>query len=297
MKQWMKYIVVVIIFTFMAVFFLPKSEVKATGEDENLTVSENDIMTIADSWNVTVQYNLDGGIWLDADGGEISTTQEITVSGSADGNGSTTIYINSITPQKTDCSFNGWYCTVSNVNTSETIAGNIYPVNSQIKIMENVYAGAEITFTAQWEVKEGDAPVDTTIVYVEYITNGGESKFEASEIGKDETETFLITLPDDVPVWDGYRFLGWHCDKNNTMYNPGTEVVFNWSEYPDGGTITFMGQWAGDISVEGEQKLSINGLYMLGDGSWKVNEDPTVYEGGNLFYVPADGNYTFTVAE
>ena len=40
-----------------------------------------------------------------------------------------------------------------------------------------------------------------------------------------------------------------------------------------------------------------NNQYTLGEGSWTVDSDGYTYSGGTKFYVPEDGEYTFTVTQ
>ncbi len=48
------------------------------------------------------------------------------------------------------------------------------------------------------------------------------------------------------------------------------------------------------ISQSGVYALKAGEKYHLAQGQWKVDGDKSVYQGGNDFYVSADGNYSFT---
>lgn len=48
------------------------------------------------------------------------------------------------------------------------------------------------------------------------------------------------------------------------------------------------------ISESGVYALKAGVKYHLTDGKWKLDSDKSVYQGGNDFYVSADGNYTFS---
>ena len=48
------------------------------------------------------------------------------------------------------------------------------------------------------------------------------------------------------------------------------------------------------ISESGVYALKAGVKYHLADGKWKLDSDKSVYQGGNDFYVSADGNYTFS---
>lgn len=48
------------------------------------------------------------------------------------------------------------------------------------------------------------------------------------------------------------------------------------------------------ISGSGEYTLKAGVKYHLAEGKWKVDGDKSVYQGGNDFYVNADGSYTFS---
>lgn len=48
------------------------------------------------------------------------------------------------------------------------------------------------------------------------------------------------------------------------------------------------------ISKSGEYTLKVGVKYHLADGKWKLAGDSSVYQGGNDFYVNADGTYTFS---
>lgn len=48
------------------------------------------------------------------------------------------------------------------------------------------------------------------------------------------------------------------------------------------------------ISKNGDYALKAGVKYHLADGKWKLAGDSSVYQGGNDFYVNADGNYTFS---
>ena len=47
------------------------------------------------------------------------------------------------------------------------------------------------------------------------------------------------------------------------------------------------------ISQSGVYALKAGEKYHLAQGQWKVDGDKSVYQGGNDFYVSADGNYSF----
>ena len=51
------------------------------------------------------------------------------------------------------------------------------------------------------------------------------------------------------------------------------------------------------IPGSGTFLLNGNDEYILGPGNWKVGDDGYSYNGDQVFYLPADGNYTFTGQE
>lgn len=62
-------------------------------------------------------------------------------------------------------------------------------------------------------------------------------------------------------------------------------ITVSGSETPETGSV---------ISESGVYELKAGEKYHLAEGNWKVDGDKSVYQGGNDFYVAADGSYKFT---
>lgn len=78
--------------------------------------------------------------------------------------------------------------------------------------------------------------------------------------------------------------------ENNSFSMPASNVTVSVSFVKDGG------DEPADLTVSesGTRKLQAGTAYVFGPGTWKIEGDATVYQGGNTFYVPADGTYIFT---
>mgnify|MGYP003304620654 CR=1 FL=1 len=238
MKQWIKYVGVILIFAVMVGYFLPYSKVEVNASIAKL-ISENSISSLSNNsdvedvtvsenetsiWSVIVQYNLNGG--SDAAGVFVQTeyTADLTSAGYSE---DIYAYIPEEAPQRTGYIFGGWSCNISDF-------GEVCEPGIELYFTRSAHSGATITFTAIWNA--------VTVSYDE--GNGTNYSVIITNENVDEKNCFSITLPEEAPVRVNHRFLGWLCSVNNKKYGAGNIVEdgFVWNEYA-GKTIEFIAQW------------------------------------------------------
>lgn len=167
-KQWMKYAAVILSFLIMAGFFMPgtKTQVNATETDGSVsggniisnnengsgegavveeTNGENEVITYADSWSVTVSFLVNEGEFPSEveeihfpSGGNVYRTY--TTTSGADTKVDTITIPNDLQPTKEGYKFAGWLCNIDNI---------IYQPGETTE--ESTFSKGNITFTAQWE--------------------------------------------------------------------------------------------------------------------------------------------------
>ena len=317
MKQWMKYMAVACGFLVMAIVCFPNkgNQVSAEGttsgntvqmEEENTepVVEEGSVMPLeSESWTLTIKYNLAGGAWNKTESDIIKSTV------AAESGGKFTFKPTEEIPTKMSYKFLGWECGSLGEGTFNSTNELTYISTSDI---------AEITLTAVWEenpcvvnivydgngiVLEGEGYGETTITQQKNEDSG---EYEAS---------FTVTVTSNTPSKDGNTFLGWKDAEGNT-HTAGKTVTYNWADYSSGDReIIFTASWEqettpdegenegdgtesgflaeGGTPTTGENKLKANTKYILGSGTWTVEGDPTIYEGGSEFYVEVERTYLF----
>lgn len=310
MKQWLKYMAVACGFFVMAVVCFPTNGNLVSAEGTvsgNTAQTENEsIMPVEDtSWTLTIVYDLVGGVWNKTGTDTIEST---IVAGSGR---AFTFNLTEEIPTKMSYKFLGWEC--------KTLGDEI--LNCENKLEYSSMSKAEtITLTAVWE----DNPCAVNIVYDNgegtKLEDYGQSIIQQKNVDSGEYETsFTVTVTSKEPGKEGYRLLGWKDADGNT-YIAGKTVTYKWSDYSLGDSskpqvITFTALWEqettsdegeneeddtesgfleeGAIPTNGENKLKANTKYVLGSGTWTVEGDPTIYEGGSEFYVEVEGTYLF----
>lgn len=316
MKQWLKYMAVACGFFVMAVVCFPTFGSKVSAEE---TVSENEVQTEENSimpaaeegdisWILTVKYNIDG----------TETTEEIKDVSSGD----VFAFSTAKAPEKEGYIFDGWLCSVpEGVTDSSNLNNSILKESGEYSCDGTDYNGATITLTAQWKDCYQDV---VTIVYADEdgkaLEDYGQSIIQQKNEDSGEYETsFTVTVTSETPSKDGNTFLGWK-DADEITYTAGDTVTYNWADYSSGDSdnpqvITFTASWKQEITPDegenkeddtesgfleegatptnGENKLKANTKYVLGSGTWTVEDDPTIYEGGSKFYVEVEETYLF----
>ena len=219
-KQWVKYISVVLSFMIMAGFCFAdaKVQVNATegetqteeeGSDGEIT-PEEPVMTVEDSWNITVKY---------INGSEENTNNIVgTVSSGA------TIVLTE--PSKTNWTFEGWLYNGDSYG-EKTEKGNaiFIPYNETGNI-------TEITVKAQWRANP---------VTIKYTANGEVFAQYIVEHGNINDSNISIKLIEQTPTMEGYTFNGWLYDRKSVTEN----TVFTWEEFA-GKTIELQADWKTD---------------------------------------------------
>ena len=136
--------------------------------------------------------------------------------------------------------------------------------------------------------------------------NGGEYAGEENpgELNvKDSNEqqrTFSFEASSVIPKRDGYTFGGWkYVDETGEekIASAGEKITIKTEE----SAIELMAVWNKITNIGGSGTYYLlagaNNQYTLGEGSWTVDSDGYTYSGGTKFYVPEDGEYTFTVTQ
>lgn len=146
----------------------------------------------------------------------------------------------------------------------------------------------------------GEESGDQYTINITYDLNGGSSDTISNSKYMTSEEKFSITLA-VAPTKDDAVFAGWLSSIDNKLYQPEEVISELSSSTYNGQEITFTAQW----NMQGEdesttitqgttRELQAGTKYQLGEGSWQVSGDPSVYVGGNEFYVGTTGSYTFT---
>lgn len=140
-----------------------------------------------------------------------------------------------------------------------------------------------------------------TVEGIREITDTEKPMISGVEEGKEYygITAFHVVAASSVDVWlDGKKI---QSDKDGIYtIQPDNELhvitVIDESQNTVSFTIAVYETWVRDgIEEDGDYALK-NGMgYKLGDGSWKVSGDDTVYAGGNMFYVPAAKSYTLVL--
>ena len=304
MKQWMKYMAVACGFFVMAVVCFPTNGNLVSAEGTvsgNTAQTENEsIMPVENtSWTLTIEYDLAGGAWNKTG----TDTIESTIA--AGSGGAFTFNLTKEIPTKMSYKFLGWEC--------KTLGDEILNCENEFKY-SSMSEAETITLTAVWE----DNPCVVNIVYDgNGIVLEGEGYGETitQKMNEGEYETsFTVTVTSNTPNKDGNTFFGWE-DAEGKTHTAGDTVTYNWADYSSGDVITFTASWEqettpdegenegdgtesgflaeGATPTNGENKLKANTKYVLGSGTWTVEGDPTIYEGGSEFYVEVEGTYLF----
>lgn len=130
-----------------------------------------------------------------------------------------------------------------------------------------------------------------------------EYEFKTQTPDVDSGARFEVTIPDVKPNKKGYTFKNWKLTNSANEIiieecTPGEKYDFSYTQYA-GKTLTFTAVWTDSTPDEdatptnGENKLKANTKYVLGSGTWTVEGDPTIYEGGSEFYVEVERTYLF----
>lgn len=121
----------------------------------------------------------------------------------------------------------------------------------------------DMTITAQWTVNQYTITFDTV--------GGSEIAPVTQDYGT------AITAPGD-PTRENHYFMGWDTAIPDTMPAENVTITAKWTPYViDAGTY--------DMKQDKEYKLG---------SATKVSGDNSTYASGSIFYVPADGSYTFS---
>lgn len=310
MKQWLKYMTVACGFFVMAVVCFPTNGNLVSAEGTvsgNTAQTENEsIMPVENtSWTLTIEYDLVGGVWNKTGTDTIESTIE------AGSGGAFTFNLTKEIPTKMSYKFLGWEC--------KTLGDEIFNSTDEITYISTSDI-AEITLTAVWK----DNPCVVNIVYDNgegtKLEDYGQSIIQQKNEDSEEYETsFTVTVTSNEPGKEGYRLVGWK-DADGKTYTAGNTVTYNWADYSSGDSdnpqvITFTASWEQEITPDegenkeddtesgfleegatptnGENKLKANTKYVLDSGTWTVEGDPTIYEGGSEFYVEVEGTYLF----
>lgn len=311
MKQWLKYMAVACGFFVMAVVCFPTNGNLVSAEGTvsgNTAQTENEsIMPPAEegdnSWILTVKYNIDA-----------ETTEEIKVVSSGD----VFAFSTAKAPEKKGYIFDGWLCSIAlSENGTDSMKWNNTILKEEIdcECRSNDYNGATITLTAQWKDCYQN---EVKIIYADedgMALDGYGQSIKQQENGGEYETSFTVTVTSKVPSKDGNTFLGWK-DADGKTYTAGNTVTYKWADYSSGDRdITFTASWKQEITPDegenkeddtesgfleegatptnGENKLKANTKYVLGSGTWTVEGDPTIYEGGSKFYVEVEETYFF----
>lgn len=305
MKQWLKYIAVLCSVLIMAVVCFPTFGSKVSAEETvsgNTAQTENEsIMPVENtSWTLTIKYDLVGGVWNKTG----TDTIESTIA--AGSGGAFTFNLTKEIPTKMSYKFLGWEC--------KTLGEGILNCEKEFKY-SSMSEAETIILTAVWE----DNPCVVNIVYdgngivLEGEGYGQSIKQQENDDSGGYETFFTVTVTSNEPDKEGYRLVGWK-DADGNIYTAGNTVTYNWADYSSGDSdnpqvITFTASWEQEITPDegenkeddtesgiptnGENKLKANTKYVLGGGTWTVEGDPTIYEGGREFYVEVEGTYTF----
>ncbi len=177
--------------------------------------------------------------------------------------------------------FMGWICKED--GTKYTVDGDV-PTFS----WENVTNGSTIQFTAWWE--------ELPSVTIKYENEFGSTETESIKQDSINDLSFLIKIPTDIPVREYHKFAGWLCSVDKKVYEPGSVLEgLEWENYGNG-IITFTAKWEWDdytVFEEGKYSLIAGNIYYLPEGTWTVNDDGCIYNGGVTFSVSKDGDYVF----
>lgn len=241
MKQWMKYIAVILMFALIGGNSLLDSKVEANARGAH-TLSGNSISMLtsgADTeaaaeygaenetgeWSVTIQYDLKGG----TDVSDAFTQAQYTAAAITGGyEDYICVSISEEIPSLTGYTFGGWYCEASGME-------DIYQPGAEFKFIRESHSGADITFTAIWKA--------VTVTYELNYEGAENNSVTITNESLDENGNFMVEIAADVPVCEGYVFQGWLCDIDNEIYSAGSTVEgLSWDDYV-GATITFTAQW------------------------------------------------------
>ena len=249
MKQWIKYIMVIMSFVIMAGYFLGYLKVDVNASNM-ATVSENMISMFSaggaeavsgdiviesgagetetengtdnigeatnEAWNVTIKYDMNDG---SGNFHEIQCTPELL-------SGAYTIYISEEIPIYSGHRFVGW---------SSSGYGDYLQPGQEMVFVAGTESGQVVTLTAKWE----ELP-KVTIAYV-----GENESIETATIQQiaETDETFNLTVTENVPIKLYYKFKEWVCGIDNLPYETGSVIEnLSWKTYADQ-TITFTAGW------------------------------------------------------
>ena len=159
--------------------------------------------------------------------------------------------------------------------------------------------------------------IGTTVSFDMNGGSGSMSSLSTSDTSSDFslTDTERFTLPSDVPVWEGHRFLGWSTSESgDAVYQPGQSITINkgfdvtlyavWEE--DSATVTFVsnGSTYQTVSVPIGQTVTMpddpelygytfKGWYI--DNTFVTEFDPATTITQNItLYAKWEGNLEFT---
>ena len=207
-----------------------------------------------------------------------------------------------------------------------------FPTNGNLVSAEGTTSGNTVQMEEEGVMpatdgEEGTEPesyssVTSWIATVQYVIGDGaewrvdetfetekEYIFETENPNVDSGARFEVTIPDVKPEKKGYTFKNWKLinSANEIIIEectPGEKYDFSYTQYA-GKTLTFTAVWTdsyedvvktpdeGATPTNGVNKLKANTKYKLGSGTWTVEGDPTIYEGGSEFYVKVERTYLF----
>ena len=175
-------------------------------------------------------------------------------------------------PVKTRAFFDGWMCSLD---------GNVYPAGTQIPMnyMSFNYGTNAVTFTAVY------TPAKTSDIM--YVLGVGADYFEVVQLDRAAT-TFEVMLNSEEPTYEEHYFEGWRNSIDGQLYPAGTVFIYDYDTVKN---VVFTSEWTRIIDT-GNYDLDGLTRYKFSDGNKQIGSDPTVYTGGEYFYLKEDSNIT-----
>ena len=123
-----------------------------------------------------------------------------------------------------------------------------------------------------------------------HFTNTGSTELSSLTFTKtrDAVDIWVVSLPAEAPVMDGFFFEGWQNTEDGALYAPGLNIAFTYAEMSE---VTFTAVWTQLIGI-GTYDLSSSTKYRFSSGRFIIAGDDTVYEGDQYFYLSRGGEDT-----
>ncbi len=166
-----------------------------------------------------------------------------------------------------------------------------------LELSETKFYGWKVTNTEVMETGSGGTVVSLKAIKacsITYIDGDTAINIAPSTYGVGIGVTNLETIAKEGYVFDGWYkeadYSGVMVESISTSETEDITLYAKWTQVmvPDVGVVTPV-----RIEASGSISLEAGVAYTLGDGTWKVAGDDTVYAGGITFYVDMDTEYEF----